>query len=282
MRDISGQAADKEFLRSIADNGYELPEDIDAFTFARALLPNFASLDGEMRDELSYMILASGIVDKHKLDKEQLKTLLSTVLDADHLFFHIGENETDTVFMRSFSNLIIAAILYSDAKKPELSETMIQQTKAALLRYAQEERDWRGYIEGKGWAHAMAHLADALDECAQSRTMTMDDRKEIMEIICALARLSVPLYHEEDVRLATVAYHVILGKQADDEFLNSWVEACFVPRDSDVVSWTRGANAKNFLRSLYFLLYWAAAAPVLTEHISSVLKRQDDVYIEIK
>ncbi len=279
MQDLRSYATDKDFLRSIAGNDYKIPGALDSFAFARALLSNFASTDGELRDELSYMIFANGIIAKQKLTSEQSEKLLSTALDNGHLFYRIGEFDADSVFMRSFSNLVIAAILYSDAQKPTFSAEIIQRTKKALLEYARSEKDWRGYVEEKGWAHAMAHLADALDECAQNRTLSVQDRKEILTLISELAKLSEPLYHEEDVRLAMVAYHIILGKQVDEGFLKMWVDTCFVQRDADVVSWTQGTNAKNFLRSLYFLLRWDSVVPMLAERISTVLKQQDEVYL---
>src|SRR5512135_2903790 len=117
MWDARELAANKTFLRSVADNNYIFPENIDSFGLALALLSNFASTDEELRDELSYMLLARGIIDKRLLTPEQLENLLLVTLDNNHLFYHIGDAGTDTVFMRSFSNLIIAAILYTDAKR---------------------------------------------------------------------------------------------------------------------------------------------------------------------
>ena len=69
----------------------------------------------------------------------------------------------------------------------------------------------------------------------------------------------------------------------DDAFLETWVELLFVTRTEevpgltgqDVIRWIRAANAKNFLRSLYFRLLWNQKAPALVERISGVLKRLD-------
>jgi hypothetical protein len=280
MQNIEVQASDKQFLRPIAKNGYEIPENIDHFQFAQALLANFASVDEELRDELSYMILAGGIIDKHKLTTEQLENLLFIVLDEEHLFYKIGEVDTDSVFMRSFSNLIIAAILYIAAREEWLSESTIQQTKEALFRYTREEKDWRGYVEGKGWAHAMAHLADALDECARHPHMSVSDHEEIMNVVRDLTRVSTPLYHEEDTRLAMVAYHIIACKEVNDAFLKHWLEGCYLRRDPHVTTWRRATNIKNFLRSLYFLLLWDNLALSALDQISTLLKRLDDPYME--
>lgn len=281
MHDLQDQATDKTFLRSIADNDYEIPDGIKPFDLARALLPNLASGDPELRDELSYMILASGLIDKHKLTATQQEELLFIVLDNQHLFYHIGEKETDSVFMRSYSALVIETLLYTDVNKQELSPDAIQQTKTALTRYAREEKDWRGYIEGKGWAHAMAHLADALDVCTQNQYMTETDRQQMLDLVCELAKLSEPLYHEEDIRLADIAYHIIAGKQVDNDFLQTWLDSCFVNR-VDITSWISATNVKNFLRSLYFLILWNNLATNLLEQISEQLRRLDEYIIEVQ
>ncbi len=281
MQYTTGQAANKQFLRTIAENNYELPTGIDGYDFAKALLANLGSPDGELRDELSYMILASGIIDKGLLTPEHMAELLTTVLDANHLFYRVGEVGTDSIFMRGFSNLIVAAILYTEARNPVLSEQDVQGVKSALSLYADAEKDWRGYVEGKGWAHAMAHLADALDECAQNQFMMPQDRQDILQMVRRLAQLPEPLYHEEDMRLATVAQHIIIGRQVDDTFLDSWLAACFVQRGSDVTAWMSASNVKNFLRSLYFLLIWDNMMPAFAAQISDLLKQLDDVYIQI-
>ena len=282
MLDMRELATRKQFLRSIAENNYEIPAEIDSFSFARALLTNLASTDEELRDELSYMLLASGIIDRHKLTVQQVGELLHLVLNQDHLFYYIGEAGTDSVFMRSFSSLIVAGILYTDSRNPELHAADIHLAKDALLRYAYKEKDWRGYVEGKGWAHAMAHLADALDECAQHQSMSTEDRQQILKVLSDLIKLPEPLYHEEDMRLATVAHHIIVCKQVSDEFLSTWLVSCYVERNSDVSVWMSASNAKNFLRSLYFLLYWDTMALNIVEHISDILKKQDEIYLSTR
>jgi hypothetical protein len=279
MPDVRELATSKHFLRSSTENNYEIPAEIDSFAFARALLANLASTDEELRDELSYMFLASGIIDRHKLTVQQVGEFLSLVLDKDHLFYHIGEAGTDSVFMRSFSSLIVAGIIYTDNRNPALPQRDIHIAKDALLRYAHAEKDWRGYVEGKGWAHAMAHLADALDECAQHQSMFAEDRQEILKSLSNLIKLPEPLYHEEDMRLAAVAYHIIACKQVNDEFLTTWIANCYVERDSDVSVWMSASNAKNFLRSLYFLLFWDSMALSIADQISDILKKQDEIYL---
>jgi len=286
MLNIKELASDKTYLRTIANNQYQFPDDIDLPAFLHALLQNFDTTDAELRDELTYMILAHAIVDQPNADKlpaAQREALLLTCIDDAHIFYHIGEANSDSVFMRSFSLLIVAALLYADARWQHISQEATRQTQSALLRYAREERDWRGHIKGKGWAHSVAHLSDALDEIARSRHMSQADREAVMRILPYLATLPEPLCYEEDDRLSFVAYRVIAASMVDDAFLETWIESFFVTRTEeipggtaeDVASWVRAANAKNFLRSLYFRLIWNQQAPALQERISALLRKLD-------
>jgi hypothetical protein len=80
MPGLSELVTDKAFLRSIAANNYRIPDDIDPFDFSLALLQNFATTDAELRDELTYMILAHLIIDEesaHLLTANQRETLVS-------------------------------------------------------------------------------------------------------------------------------------------------------------------------------------------------------------
>ncbi|HZS77566.1 MAG TPA: DUF2785 domain-containing protein [Ktedonobacteraceae bacterium] len=286
MHDIIEQAQDKVFLRSIVENNYRLPADIDAHAFAKALLDNLGTLDAELRDELLYLILAHAFIDDENAQRfstAQVEDVLLTSIDEQHLFYGIGETETDSVFMRSFSNLIVAAILFADRKQQRLSEQVVRQLQEALLHYTREERDWRGYVQGKGWAHAAAHLADTLDEIAQSRYATTADREAVLEALAHLAKLPVPLSYEEDERLAFGAYGIIARQQQAEPFVKNWLHAFIVVREetvpggteADVASWVSAANAKNFLRSLYFRLLWSSKAAFLLEPILNILKKLD-------
>src|SRR6266581_3985254 len=114
MPNITQLATDKQFLQSIADNDHTIPDDIDRFAFIKAMLQNFQSPDGYLRDELTYVTIAQNIIHKQYLTPAQLEELRLTCLDQAHPFYHIGEVGTDTVFMRSFSILVAAAILYFD------------------------------------------------------------------------------------------------------------------------------------------------------------------------
>ncbi len=283
MLDISELAGQKAFLKNLLENNGQLPEGIDHFAFLKALLPNLGSTDEELRDELNYPVMAQIILDeqgRYPLTGEQLEELLLTSIDQDHLFYRIGESGTDSVFMRSFSSLMMPLLLIADAREPRVSEPVVRRVFEALRTYARQERDWRGYVKGKGWAHSVAHLADAFDDCAKNRFMTIADREAILETLTYLAQLPEPLCYEEDDRLAFTAYEIITHQYVGLAYLKKWIASLVVTRaenvllEEGVLVWNRAANAKNFLRGLYFLLAWSKA-PALAEQRAELLSEID-------
>ncbi|QBD75698.1 DUF2785 domain-containing protein [Ktedonosporobacter rubrisoli] len=270
--DILGQVSSKTWLQAYVQNGYQLPVDIEPLLFCKALLPNLGSPDPELRDKLTYTIMSQLILDQHLLTVPQLEELLTICLDREHLFYGIGKQGTDSVFMRSFSVLIVAAILYYDRDAHALSEVVTRQAAGALLRYVQEERDWRGYVEGKGWIHTAAHVADALDEIGQSRYASEQDCEAVMEAIRMLACLPGPFQDAEDDRQAIAAYGIIARKLISEIFVQRWLTSLILPHTShDVVTYHRQNNARNMLRSLYFLLLKNDIAPEVRELISGAI-----------
>ena len=100
-----------------------------------------------------------------------LRRILVTVLDDEHLFLHLGARTSDSVFTRSFSVLLVALALHHHQNQPFLSAEDLRRVKADLCRYIEKENDLRGYVVGKGWAHAPAHAADALGALAKCETL---------------------------------------------------------------------------------------------------------------
>ena len=84
----------------------------------------------------------------------------------------IGEDGTDTVFRRSFSALVLAECLEratsADRDRPASPTTTVLRWGDRVAGWLVRERDLRGYVPGKGWAHALAHGADALGVLAQA------------------------------------------------------------------------------------------------------------------
>ena len=247
----------KEFLRTRADD--DLPEE-ERLEAARACLTHVGSPDPELRDELIYTTLARWIVEKGYFSEAELRDFLHTSLDDQHLFFCLGDVKGDSVFTRSFSSLIIACVLERHRKAPFLEGAVVGEVKAQVTSYLSQERDVRGYVEGKGWAHAVAHAADVLDELVQCHEIDAAGVLELLSRIreSACTPLSVYTYDEEE-RLAYAAVSAFERLDVADESLEIWIrqfedEARRCPEHGDVAGYRCFVNLKHFLRALYFEL----------------------------
>lgn len=277
MQGINDLAKQKEFFQTLVENDYRRLAEYDAYTLLKAALPHLGSTDGYLRDKLAYPIMARIVLDErgtYPVADAQLEELLLICIDQEHLFYRIGEVGTDSVFMRTFSNLIVAAILYADDRTPKISEPVARRVLVAALTYSRQERDYRGYLlGGKGWAHSVAHLADVLDECAKNRYTTAVDYTAILETLAYLAHLPEPLCYQEDERLAFVAHGIIMRRSVDLASLRAWIASLAIAPEGDVledegvVSFIQATNARDFLRSLYFQLQWSKVPAILEQKI---------------
>jgi hypothetical protein len=247
----------KALLSKIQDDDYRIGEGRDYFLLTMEMAAHIGSPDPELRDDLVYDILANWITADH-LDSGQLKQLLDVCLDGSHLFYRIGESETDSVFTRSFSALAIALIIEAHRRHAFLSRDELRPARDRIEDYLLRERDLRGYVDGKGWAHAVAHGADMLDELA--RCSGLSEPEDLMRILSVIKTLAETNYyaciHEEDERLVTAVISVLDRKILADQAIIGWLES--FPDTRKIGKYPDDlylrANVKSFLRSLYLRL----------------------------
>ncbi len=242
---------DVEFLRKMVNEDGLLPRTVSAWPLMLSLIENFASSDAHLRDELSYSLVAQLIL-RNGLAGDQYEELLRIATDEAHLFFRIGETDSDSVFMRSFSVLLVPLVIDRADQSASLPQDLVQSVTESVLHYASSERDWRGYIPGKGWAHAVTHTADALGACALHPATAGEQVKRILESIRQLAMLPSPLGYLEDDRLAMAAFSIIQKRGVHESVADRWLDAFQLLDLRGQDATLSGANAEHFLRSLYF------------------------------
>ncbi|WP_029595824.1 MULTISPECIES: DUF2785 domain-containing protein [Exiguobacterium] len=206
----------KLILTDIKDGTVRL-HDLDEERVIQSMLHHIGSTDPELRDQLIYTVFYRFIIEDEQLTNEQLTEMFQTTLKY-HLFYGIGETASDTVFTRAFSTLLIALLVYQDRQRGFLSETDIDMLKAKLLAYLDCEIDTRGYVPGKGWAHSIAHVADAFDELALHPHL---DETEYGDMLAALwNKVMIPsvYVHDEDERLLNPIF-ALLGRGMDEHEL---------------------------------------------------------------
>lgn len=262
-------------LKRIKHNEYKLNEGEEAIGFAKCMLKYIGDTDPELRDDLIYFTFYKWIYEEDYFNNKELISILDIILDENHLFFHIGNEQDNTVFTRTFSVLIVDLLLGKERQRPFLNSEKFVKTKDSLIKYYNEENDLRGYLNNMGWAHGAAHGADAMLELAISKK---SDEVVLSDILKALERVLYNgkyfLSNEEDERMTRVVFIILMKDLLAKDRLIYWIEGlskCIESEYSREQYITR-VNTKNFIRCLYFSLMHQKN----TENITDVLFKVEE------
>lgn len=246
-------------------------------TLLAEMLENIGSTDPILRDQLIYASFCHLINDEKLLTGEHLNMLFETCLDDQHLFWKIGEENTDSVFTRSFSALVLAAILFNDQAKPTLPVDLISQAFVKTCTYFELENDTRGHVTDNGWAHSIAHAADLLVALVMHPTFELAASSYVLAAIEQALLKPANYADEEDERLLTVI-EALLNRGLAIEVLEYWLKSLFSQLqglcDAEGLTdlyYRRKVNQQYFVKSLYFCLKFRGGYSGLMDLISQQL-----------
>lgn len=268
----------KDALLQIKENDYQAPS--DAFQLVQEMIHNIGSIDAELRDDLIYTTLAHWI-PSNSVTPDELKQLLPIVLDSEHLLYKLGESYTDSVFTRSFSMLMIPLLLIKHREAPYLSNNQVHQIKEKVFLNVKGELDYRGYDEDKGWAHAVAHAADALDDLAQCSELERNDLLTILHLIHEKMTITDRVYSDgEDERVVNSVISVLNRKIISQTDIEQWIQS-FGDMEKNPefhAAFKQKINIKNFLKSLYFRVKFHKVDSELCPVIELTLYKVEKLY----
>jgi hypothetical protein len=267
----------KEKLQVFADNGFRISQDDDLSEIIPDMLNHIGSTDSYLRDDLIYSAFGTWILKYNAIDQEQLRRILPKILNEQHMLYNIGEKNTDSVFRRSFSILLLPLILITHRSQPFLAAPEIQQIKQKLLYFLGNEKDLRGFVNEKGWAHSIAHAADALDDLAQCSELSKTDLAEILEAIHNVICIKDTGYiYGEDERIVTAVIAIFKRELLSEIEIAQWIQS-FADNMPSIKSMPEKhiirSNVKNFLQSLYFRLQWEQVTNKFDTPINQVLQK---------
>ena len=231
----------------------QVPTDRPLADLTAELTTMLGSVDPVERDEFAYPILATWISEGVYDD------LLAGLGDgmAAGLTRGLGETGTDSVFRRSFSALVLAECVERDNTASLLPSIKILDWGDRVTGWLVRERDVRGFVEGKGWAHAVAHGADALGVLAESRSFGLNELTVLLDVIGdrVLLPTPLPLTSGEPDRLARATMRILRRRLVPLEILEPWLARLTAGATAtgapDVDPFATTANPQAFLRALH-------------------------------
>jgi len=269
----------KELLIEIKSNEFKVPEVTDIEGLTNDMLKHMGCTDPVLRDELicsAFYVWA----DNGVFTTDIMKKVLETCISENYLFLGIGEKDTDTVFTRAFSSLYIGLALCMHDEEPYLTTDEVLHVKQLLLKYVNQEKDFRGYVEGKGWAHAIAHVSDALNDLVFCDNLTREDFLEVLAAIKLIA-LNDRLVYEagEDDRVSVVFESICEREVLSNDEILKWLQEFDYVYDRTAGEYPyvfySHVNRRHFLRCIYFMLLQLDGFGEMAAYVADMLKRNE-------
>ena len=230
-----------------------VPTDRPLADLTAELTTLLGSTDPVERDEIAYPILATwigaGVYDD----------LLAGLGDgmAAGLTQGLGETGTTSVFRRSFSALVLAECIDRDNAASLLPGGKLLEWGDRATGWLVREQDLRGFVPGQGWAHAVAHGADALDVLARSSHFRLNELTVLLDVVAdrVLAPTAAVFTAGEPDRLARAAMSVFRRRLVPLRVIEPWLARIAAaatahgPEGHDPFLTT--GNPEAFLRALH-------------------------------
>lgn len=251
--------------KQVLERGLEVPSDHPLDELTAELTRMLGSTDPELRDGTAYPALGTWI------DRGVYDDLLTGLGDgmAEGLRVGLGEVGTDSVFRRAFSVLVLATVVERDTSQELLPATTVLRWGDQVLGWYCREQDLRGHVDGKGWAHAVAHGADAIAALAGSRHLGVHELTVLLDVLAdRVVSAETPLLAGEPDRMALAVLAVLRRDLVPVSVLEPWVVRVAAHAGAHRVRgagdpYRPTANAQQLLRSLYLQLALAPNPPAV-------------------
>ncbi len=262
------------FWEQVVADGLKVPPDRSLVEMTEDLTRMLGDTDPRIRDGIAFPTIATWIDDGVYDD------LLIGLGDGmcHGLGIGLGRTEDDSVFRRSFSALVLTECIDRSTAADLAGPEVVLRWGDRLMGWLAREQDLRGFVPGKGWAHALAHGADALGALARSPYLGRLELTVILDVIAdrLLAPTSAFLVCGEDDRLAYATMHLLRRNVVGIDVLEPWVarlaSGARSQGGSDGVNpFEVSGNVQGYLRSLHLQLALATDHPEVRSDLLLVL-----------
>ena len=253
------------YWKQVIEDGLQVPTDRPLDELTAELTTMLGSPDADLRNGTAYPTLATWV------ERGVYDDLLTGLGDgmAAGLTVGLGEVGTDSVFRRSFSVLVLAEAVARDTAAELVPASTVLRWGDQVVGWYLRERDLRGWVDGKGWAHAGAHGADAIGALAGSRHLGMHELTVLLDVVAdRVVEHDVPFVAGETDRMAAAVMAVLGRGLVPMSVVEPWLSRIAANADAEHPApdggpdgerpahdpWAATGNAQQLLRSLYLQL----------------------------
>jgi hypothetical protein len=167
---------DRASLQALKAAKFTMPDAAARNALAEGLLDCLGDPDPAFRDGIAYEALSTWMRTE-AFDPRELRTL------RDGLYARLDGDDADG-FRRPFAALVLSEVARTDRVAPWMRgderAAMVERASAWL----ESVRDYRGYEDGAGWRHGVAHGADWAMQLALNPAL---DRAQLERLLAAVA-----------------------------------------------------------------------------------------------
>jgi len=219
------------------------------------VLANVGNTNSLVREHM--MGIHDRLVDEKLLTNEEYNQLFDGSLT--NLFKGLGSKGDDLVFTRSFSSLYLAYFAYRDEEHGLFTQEQYTLLLNKAIDYMQKEVDRRGYVMGKGWAHAPAHGSDLLCNLVENPKFPIEYADKILDCLKFHITSQDSFDAGEERRLARVI-PPLMKKGLSIDSAQTWIKSMLPQIGSEIVEYTDAEfpyvhilfKIKYFLYALYY------------------------------
>ncbi len=242
--------------------GFGIADDAARNARALTLADCLGDADPALRDGIAFEALSTWMRG-NLLDEDTRRALTQTLLAQ------LGGDDADG-FRKPFAALVLSEVARTDRIRAWMTAAERARLAGAAAAYLRTVRDYRGYVDGEGWRHGVAHGADWAMQLALNDALEPAQASALLSAIGAQVMPADGRAYAfgEPTRLARAAAYVLMRGDRDSSATASWLAALIAdlgPRpenDPQAVWWTRRANLENFLAALGFMAGGDDSAPL--------------------
>lgn len=223
------------------------------------LVPNLAAClahpDPKVRDALAYTSLATWL-RADAISPAARASLMKTLLGD------LAPDHPDPAGFRApFAALVLAEVARTDRVAAWLSVEERETLVSAATDYLSGVRDYRGFMDGQGWRHGVAHGADLVMQLVLNPALDAAARRRLLDAVASqVSPVGAPPYvHTESERLARPVLLALGLDSFDQEGWKAWLGGVASP--APMASWdeawqneaglARRHNLRSFLLALH-------------------------------
>lgn len=229
---------------------FDIADDASRNARALALVDCLGDPNPFLRDGIAFEALSSwmrgGLLDDASLLAVERRLLAQL------------DGEDDAGFRKPFAALALSELARTDRIRPWMTPEQRARLADAAAAYLRSVRDYRGYVDGEGWRHGVAHGADWAMQLALNEALPS---AQVSALLDAVGSQSMPADDRayafgEPARLARAAAYLIARGDLDQTAVAAWLSRLVSAlgarpeADPQAAWWTRRANLENFLDAL--------------------------------